>query len=425
MPNNYPSLFHYLTTKNPALDISNCDMNGTNTRSGAIPWDLPRRIQDWADFEYQSLESIYNGALWNVLRCELSLRQQVHIDGNSRKIHREGNMRSIVTLWNKTIVSSALKAAQKKLGSELPHEKIDMSEGDQAQAPEKVPKIRVPEGKRQKKREPDWAGMKLSTIKPHMRKRKAKESDKAKNLLPGDTKISPKWKSAQLATIRDVNKAEMIRKNWFQPIGQIYTYCVRSNARYGYIITDDELVVFRIRPSPQADAPRGQDKTNKKQKDQEEIREMDPNIDVGPDGLEDFVTDAPEATRALTDGIMEYKAIPWHSHVRAAQRRPEVMTVNVGLWWLHMMAAESSKIEEEYTALRDAVWDTDLGNKTEAYDTSDSDSDSQGTLPLAETPFNSQSITRSSGSDLGQKRARDDDDDAVTSPPKRLTRGRK
>ena len=31
------------------------------------------------------------------------------------------------------------------------------------------------------------------------------------------------------------------------PLSQIFTYCVRAKARYGYIITDKELVVLRIR----------------------------------------------------------------------------------------------------------------------------------------------------------------------------------
>lgn len=93
-----------------------------------------------------------------------------------------------------------------------------------------------------------------------------------------------------------------------------------------------------------------------------------------------------------------------------------------------MMAAESSAIEEDYVTLAEAVWDTDPGNKTPPYAVVESDS--QGTAPLHETSFNSQSCVTSFESDLGgRKRTRDDDGDAemlyMASPSKRPTRGRK
>jgi len=433
MPDVYPSLLHYLSAKNPTLDIKSCN-SGPNTKSGKTAWDLPRRIQDWADFEYQSLDSIYNGALRNVLRRQFSINHQDHPDETSRDIHSEADMTNIVVLWNKTRVSNGLKVAQKQIGTDLPHEKIYMCQGKQAQPPSKVPEMLDPESKGKKKnqkhRNPDWAGKKPSTVNPNEPRRKAKKPTKAKNLLPGDTKVSRKWKSANL-TKGDVNKAVVKDKSWFQPVGQIYTYCVRSNARYGYIITDKELVVVRIRSLPQTGPTQEEESTDKKREEreeQDEYRKLDPDIMAGSQELEEFVEGAPEATQAFTDGVMEYKAIPWDSHIPTSQRNPEVMTVNLALWWLHMMAAESSAIEEDYVTLTDAVWDTDPGNKTPAYAVVETDS--QDTAPLHETSFNSQSCVTSFESDLGgRKRTRDDDGDAemlhMASQSKRPARGRK
>jgi len=429
MPVN-TSLLRYLSTKNPTLDVRRCE-SGPNTRSGRIAWDLPRQIQDWEDFEYQSLDLIYNGELRKVLRHSFELQGQRDLDRTSREIHGENGMTTIVVLWNKYIVSVGLEAAQEQIGTDLPHEKICMCQGDQAQPPSKVPELDNPESKgkkqNQKSRKPDWAGRKSSTVNPNELRTKAKKPTKAKNLLPGDTKVSRKWDSANL-TKGDVNKADVKDKRWFQPVGQIYTYCVRLNARYGYIITDKELVVFRIRPLPQTSAPQEEVSTGKKRKRQDEYTKLDSNIIATSQEREDFVEGAPEATRALTDGLMEYKAIPWNSHAPTSQRNPEVMTVNLALWWLHMMAAESSAIEEDYVTLAEAVWDTDPGNKTPPYAVVESDS--QGTAPLHETSFNSQSCVTSFESDLGgRKRTRDDDGDAemlyMASPSKRPTRGRK
>lgn len=430
------NLLHYLSMENPVLDIGPCH-SGSNTRSGKTSWDLPRRIQDWADFEYQSLDSIYNGALRDVLRSQSNLHRPDHVDRDSRRIYSEEDMTHVVVLWNKKIVSKGLKIARNKIGNYLPHGKIYMCQGKHAQAPSNVPRLVDPESrgkkKNQKPRSPDWAGSKCSTVNPNDPK------VKAKNLLPGDTKVSKKWKSATIVT-GDVKKADVEDKNWLQPVGQIYTYCVRSNARYGYLITDKELVVFRIRSVPQIDPPQ-------EEATQKDLRELAPDITANLRDL-DFIEGAPEATQALTNGVMEYKAIPWDCCVPISQTETEVMTVNMALWWLHMMAAQSSAIGEDYVTLADAVWDTDPGNKTPGYPVVETDS--QETEPLQETSFNSQRSFTSFESELGgskrekdsqncvasfqsdlgrRKRPRDDDGDAempyMPSPSKRSARGRK
>lgn len=38
------------------------------------------------------------------------------------------------------------------------------------------------------------------------------------------------------------------------PLAQIYTYCVKADARCGYIITDKELVVTRFKPKPPSES---------------------------------------------------------------------------------------------------------------------------------------------------------------------------
>lgn len=430
MPTICPNLLYYLSTENPTL--ADFCKRGSNTKSGKTPWDIPRQIQEWADFDYQSLDSIYKGALGNVLRFPFDLQPPENPDETSREIHSEEDMTSIVVLWNKRIVSTGLDVAQQKIGAKMPHEKICMCQGKQAQPPLKVPEMLDPESKgkkqNQKHRNPDWAGKKGSTVNPNEPRRKAKKATKAKNLLPGDTKVSRKWKSADLIE-GDINMADVKNKRWFQPVGQIYTYCVRLNARYGYIITDKELVVFRIRPRPQTGASQEEVSTGKKKKEQDEYRTLDPNIIASSPEPKDFAEEAPDpATRALTDGVMEYKVIPWSSHTPTSEENPQEMTVNLALWWLYMMAAESSAIEEDYLPLAKAVRDTDPGNKTPAYAVVGTDS--QETAPLHETSFNSQSCFTSFESDLGgRKRTRNDDGDAemqhTASPSKRPARGRK
>jgi hypothetical protein len=75
--------------------------------------------------------------------------------------------------------------------------------------------------------------------------------EKSANILPGDTKLSKKWSSDSIKSgvvVEDDTQLDRL-----QLIKQIFAYCVKSNARYGYLITDQELVVVRIRPGPQTD----------------------------------------------------------------------------------------------------------------------------------------------------------------------------
>ena len=128
---------------------------------------------------------------------------------------------------------------------------------------------------------------------------------------------------------------------------QLFTYCIRGNARYGYIITDQELVVIRVRAESRKDS------------DAESDRQFDVDLEEFQDLKESLpMYDETPAERARVSGILEYKAISWQNHKDSSQEGSKAMTVNLALWWLHMMAAEGWNIEETYTPLGDAVCNT-------------------------------------------------------------------
>ena len=43
--------------------------------------------------------------------------------------------------------------------------------------------------------------------------------------------------------VKDLKKHKIYQK-YSPPLQQVYTYCLHTGRRYGYIITDEELVVF-------------------------------------------------------------------------------------------------------------------------------------------------------------------------------------
>ncbi|KAJ4308289.1 hypothetical protein N0V84_012187, partial [Fusarium piperis] len=65
------------------------------------------------------------------------------------------------------------------------------------------------------------------------------------NLLPGDTKLSAKWHPGMMLS---QNESEIYQ--WTLPLSQITTYAARSACRYGFLITDQALVVLRFTKEP-------------------------------------------------------------------------------------------------------------------------------------------------------------------------------
>lgn len=88
--------------------------------------------------------------------------------------------------------------------------------------------------------------------------------------------------------------------------------------------------MLRIRPDPEAGSQsRIQARKNKK------------------------IDDASPAVRAGRSGTMEYKAIPWDIRSNQPQSTSETLTINLALWWLHLLAADASGIEDNYSPLAD------------------------------------------------------------------------
>ncbi|KAL9128408.1 MAG: hypothetical protein Q9217_002899 [Psora testacea] len=393
-----------LLAKNPQLNAS-ASRPGQNTKSGskANPWDQPKKIVRWQDFEYDALQSIYSGKLRQILDHTFDLDDITIPEIPFCQIHDEDSLESLIIKWNQSITSTALSAAQGYLGTRHT-EKIYMCKGGQANWP----------GETRARRRPDWAAVKYSTID-------GKSKNRAKNILPGDTKLSSKWSSITInpGDIEDFD----LKQNWYQPMAQIFTYCVRNDARHGYLITDKELVVVRVGPKSR----------NDDFDSQRSLNDLDSILIERPKTTKATSNEAEDLKpylRALDEGYLEYRAIPWQHYTNDAQRDSAVMTVNLALWWLHMMAANDSSIKEEYTPLKDSEW----GTSTDAETQSSSFALSEGSLdrpPFAEkSPKHSLNALSLHSDRAGNKRSRkNEEEDAAyveqESPQKRKTRGRK
>ncbi|KAI0812083.1 hypothetical protein GGR55DRAFT_703962 [Xylaria sp. FL0064] len=109
------------------------------------------------------------------------------------------------------------------------------------------------------------------------------------------------------------------KQNKVLPIRQIYTYCVEWGCRYGCIISTQEAFIFRIKP-----------------------RSVSPGL-VGDKQIK----------RCLeADGVMEYVSIPWDNYADSdVNKVPQKWTMNLALWFVHVLAGNYHKVAKEYPSL--------------------------------------------------------------------------
>jgi hypothetical protein len=125
----------------------------------------------------------------------------------------------------------------------------------------------------------------------------------------GDSKLSQKWKSdwiqrkyaarhvdknpAKTAKGRQHSKTHNVTAERLLPLGQLSTYCRFGETRYGFLLTQEELVAFRV-------------------------RRIDGSLLPGFAGTKPCIA-------------MEYKSVPW------AESGPGKLTVDLAIWALGCM----------------------------------------------------------------------------------------
>lgn len=201
---------------------------------------------------------------------------------------------NFVAPWTVAIVARALSHAQSRsIGRGLHPPFVEMTAGGDAEGHGVAHK-------------PDWAGIRTFD---------SGDCRKTHNILPGDTKLSYKWTSEQIVPKRLDEKDA--NKGWLWPLRQLFTYCLNLKTRYGYIITDKEVVVFRIRTPPER-LQQGQSKRK---------------------------------SAPTEDGILEYMPISKSDQPAGKSE----LTMDMGIWLLHLLAANKRTVQSTYDLLENEV----------------------------------------------------------------------
>lgn len=324
------SLFEFLTTHRPPVRLAETSKSKTsnNKRSKSLTtnkgYHQPTRLQPWEDFDLSTLRTMYD----HILKHEPHLPDASQMRPSLDFALNEPGVGDFIQESNRRIVETALKETKKLLGW---HEFVSMIRGHSAEPVHRAGK--------QKPFRPDWAGVRVGDdFQPR---------DLA-NILPGDTKYSHCWTFNDLlgSEITDdvLDSGKFERPHWVKPLNQVFTYCVELKVRYGYVLSDRELLVVRIRPE-QKGKTAAKTRTNVTHSEKDTPRrstrlQMKPKPPREPD---------PETIeeREIRKGILEFASI------KGGSQDGDGLTVDLALWWLHLLALKDNTVQRSYNALAD------------------------------------------------------------------------
>ncbi|KAH6645472.1 hypothetical protein BKA67DRAFT_664546 [Truncatella angustata] len=342
-----PTFLDTLTQRNPVPDSRSEE--GYSTKIKTVYG--PHKVQPWTDVTWENLI----GSFGEVLQREtydLRIKDRDDIHPEKLNIYTESSVTSLGEDWNEKLVQNALDGTREALMATQLNERLAKGvvhfkkNNGQGHIPDEKGILQ----------QPDWCVY-----------QKGKEDyDKRRfaNLVPGDSKPASKWKSDWIdcedATLK--RHAKLVMQ-------QVTKYMYLGNTRYGFVISEEELVPLRLSTfhsdSETVDERIGDNlarqivnATHGNFEEDEEAEEADDQgdeeyrsqreISLEPfQKLADFLQDANNKTHLL----VEYCRVPWAVHGTGA------LTVNLTLWWLPILAILDSSVREAgtYNPLSDTI----------------------------------------------------------------------
>ncbi|KAH8654679.1 hypothetical protein BGZ61DRAFT_572799 [Ilyonectria robusta] len=291
-----PTLLEVLTRRNVAVN-SQSVVPGSNTTTETHL--EPDGWSPWPDFNYDTLTRIF----WRQLASEYQGSPEQRPLELDLFINNEETLEDVLRRFLSSIVNYALDGQEGQ-----PH----LGRGSRCGSEDK----------------PDWSAVSGQCID---------EYGRYANILPGDTKLDAKWWPTMSEEAEDFNE-------WQKVVAQVQTYMARHQTRYGFIITDANLVALRLtrepistglaqeRPRREAAALAGHQRHS-----------SDVTMASG-DGSSSLYSDNNPLEWSYYNP--EYAVIAWDAHGNGR------LTIKLALWCLAMMAANGDRwIDYSYPQL--------------------------------------------------------------------------
>jgi hypothetical protein len=345
MSDQINTIFEYLTAKNP--DVRHFEPK-SKTNTSSVKYHCPTQLKKWDEFEFEVFEKIYDNRLFRESHRERStLPQLPKMLKDDLEIYDEDATKFVMNTWNRYIVNHALEEIKDsfyparwhqgkscKNSESPPQEKTKTRQIPRRASSSKLAAVGT---KRRRPLRPDAGAVPLW---PSSEPRASSPVD----FLPKDFKAASKWDSSKISDGKLIDQSGFWRQgtrkmNAAMPIRQIYTYCINSGCRYGCILTAYEVLIVRVRP-------------------REELGTFESrhNFD-GPELtfpcallLEDRNIDMLRQC-LIDDGLLEYASIPWAKHRTEDDLEYRDWTVNLALWFVHILAGNSHQVGWSYGPL--------------------------------------------------------------------------
>ncbi|KAK8096001.1 hypothetical protein PG999_014023 [Apiospora kogelbergensis] len=311
------SFLSYLRLPNPAANSSECKSGSSTLGSQQY---RPDEVKPWEDLTLENLEKTFKDVLEHQMD-EPRIRNAREISPERLILYEEGSVRTLAEHWNEEVVQHALRGTQQLLHRKLPEGPFDdghiyfRQNHGQGHIPNQ-------DGQHQK---PDWC----------VYQKKDEQSTKpCPNLLPGDIKPAKKWKSEWITS-----SDPTMRRKAYLVLNQITKYMYLGGRRYGFILSEEELVAVRLSMFTR-DPEENLELANDGSAAAAHMLDSLQDLEGGPE--EDFADAQRRQGRFL-----EYCGIPW----RACG--DDSFTVNLTLWWLTVLAVQDARIKSagNYTSL--------------------------------------------------------------------------
>jgi hypothetical protein len=331
------TFLEYLTRQNPIPDATNCG-EGYSTKSTANYG--PNKVRPWEDITLENLKASFFDVLEHTMeKPRVETAQDVRREKTI--LFEEESITTLAVDWNEPVVQHALSGTQKILCDSQPNSPFHRGEihfmRNTGQG-----HIKNRKGRKQK---PDWCVF--------LRGEEGMQGPvNLVNLVPGDSKPAKKWNSEWIKSpnITERRKAKAV-------LQQIVKYMYLAKTRYGFILSEQELVPMRLSRFVQSeDATKSQvaqkhrerqlmDSSGRFSGDEDGANDG-PKSDVSNDEAPGVDKTSPGVSNA-TGYLLEYGQVPWSLYGR------DSLTINLTLWWLPILAVQCASIKQNgmYTPL--------------------------------------------------------------------------
>ncbi|VUC34644.1 unnamed protein product [Clonostachys rosea] len=321
------SILELLTCRNPTVHHTG-PKSKTNTTNRH--YHFPTQVREWEELQdFDVLAKVFGGEL---LKEALQARKLhpplVRNKDNLRLGSDEPNNRQLIEKWNQEVVMSAIDPIKGRFHPVIWEKGEAPDDADcEYESPEPPEKQREQPGRKctpksTPRRKHSYAGFKPDS--GSVSSNPTSEKDAKKEKFVKEYKVATKWKSRWIRERGLVNESgkwnkEMSRRNPAGlPVIQTFTYCVQNMCRYGCILTCEEAFIFRVRPIAESPVSQSSD---------------------------------PVRAELAKNGLLEYVSIPWEIHF---ERRPDACdtwTMNLALWFIHVLAGNEAGVNWAYPRL--------------------------------------------------------------------------